>query len=160
MRRLFALSAFAAVTLTACGGLLSRSPEELRAGQAESIRVCIAIEPQEAAERVRAGWRGCQFIGPMASTNQATTVPGGGVVMIPSGPYAGDWIEVTPSGKGFIVAKGGNGKLGRTVQFLADVQPTEQCKAEVVARGAGPIFSVRAKEVAYYLDHPDRGCPR
>ena len=155
--RALTFAGVAVLSISGCA-ILNRTPEELRSVQAEATRVCTQLEPNEAAERVRQGWRGCHFTGPVSSTSQAVVV-GTTPILVPTGDYAGDYIRVDRLGARLTVVKGGNSsKLGMTVQLIADIEKTSSCKAEVVARGSGPVWNSRAKAVEHYLANPDRGC--
>ena len=137
---------------------LPKTPDELRSAQGGGTKVCTQLEPQEAARRIQAGWRGCHFMGPVEPQTRAVlvgTVP----ILVQDSAYAGDFIRIEQAGPRLSVVKGGNSsKLGVVVQLLADIEQTATCKAEVTVRGLGPIWESRAKGASYYLENPDTGC--
>ena len=157
---LFSVMALAGCANSVLG--LPITPEDMRASQSSVIQVCTQLEPAEAADRVRAGWRGCHYTGPTGPGEQAImagTVP----IVAPTSSRPGDYIKVVHAGSRTSVLKGPityGFSNPPTIQLLADIEPTATCKALVTARGANFAWQKAAAEIRDYLENPDQACKR
>jgi hypothetical protein len=161
MRRINVLS-FAAIAMVGLGGCstLPGSADGLRQARQPAAEVCTQLSVDDAAERVRAGWRGCHFMGPSGPGEQAAMVnklP----VLVPTAPGHGDYIRVDRSDDRLTVVKGPLKSVisaGPSVQLMADVEQTQACKARVKAWGANALWDRAADEIRDYLANPDQSC--
>lgn len=141
---------------------LPETPELLRSSQTSVVQVCTQLDPAEAAERVRAGWRGCHFSGP-TGPGELALMSGKVPIVVPTGSRPGDYIRVAQDGARLSVIKGPityGFSNPPTIQLLADVETTPSCKALVTARGANFAWQRAAAEIRDYLDNPDQACKR
>lgn len=159
--RIPTLAALSLLLFSGCS-VLPTTPEDMRRNQSDVTKVCTQLDPDEAAERIRAGWRGCHFLGPSQGGTQAI-VAGKLPILVPTSGGPGDYIRVERHGGSIIVVKGNiDDPVARkpAIQLLADIESTPSCKAFVTARGANFICSKAAAEVSDYLENPNQGCKR
>ena len=139
---------------------LPGTADGLRQARQPVTEICTQLSVEEAAERVRAGWRGCHFMGPSGPGEQAVMVnklP----VLVPTAPGQGEYIRVDRDAGRFTVVKGPLKSLisGEfAVQLMADIEQTASCPALVKARGANVFWDRAAADVKDYLANPDQAC--
>lgn len=144
--------------LTACSSIPT-TREALEATQTTPVKVCSALEIEQAVDRLRSAWKQCFAGSPslnltaVGNTFAAYRVAKPFVTENKTGDVITLSAEFVPSSAIASAMMGSH-----TVLLMADFRHTAECNTEVVARGWNAHWHSRAAHTSVWLEKPeDRG---
>lgn len=134
----------------------AQTPPEIRREFAPAAKICSELALEEVTARLLSGWSRC-FAG-VAKPHSQPVIVGRVPILIPAGPGAKLAVRVERDGDVTTLISEGPEPIG--IMFIADVQKTEVCTAEIQIRGASKFANSIAAPAGKFVDAPDAECPR